>query len=139
MKKINLLKPFLLFSLLAVLLTLAACNNPVGNTSSNSEPKKYTIWLDRSTYTQFKEVFKNRLEDGDFIQLEFNAEQWNAISKVLPDKDKDMWTESQIMKWLKSEEFGDTEATKQAKWLITHEHVCIVSRTGDIVSYLYKQ
>ena len=127
MKKINLLKPILLFSLLAVLLTLAACNNPA------NPPTK------RSTYTQFEEDFKTRLEDGRFIQLEFNAEQWNAISKVLPDKDKDMWTESQIMKWLKSEEFGDTGATKQAKWLITHEHVCIVSRTGDIVSYLYKQ
>lgn len=134
MKKINLLKPILLFSLLAVLLTLAACNNP-----ANPQTKRYTIWLSRSTYTQFEEDFKTRLKDGRFIQLEFNAEQWNAILKVLPDKDKDMWTESQIMKWLKSEEFGDTEATKQAKWLITHEHVCIVSRTGDIVSYLYKQ
>ena len=138
MKKITLLKPFLLFSLLAVLLTLAACNNLVSNNSSNLEPKRYTIWLDQSTYTQFEEVFKLTLPDGYYMWKEFDVEEWNNLSKHLTDKGKYMWTESQIKGWLKTIGLNDAQATKQAKWLTTYEHGYIASRDRNTVVYLFK-
>ena len=138
MKKINLLKPFLLFSLLAVLLTLAACNNPVGNNSSNSETKKYDILLASSTYTQFKEVFNDTLDDNYFMWLKLSAAQWNTIPTRLTDSGKYMWTESQIREWLKNEGLSDAQATKQIGRLTTYEHGCIAKRNGNTVDYLIK-
>ena len=132
MKKINLLKPFLLFSLLAVLMTLAACNNPVGNNSSNSETKKYDILLASSTYTQFKEVFNDTLDDKYFMWLKLSAAQWNTIPTRLTDSGKYMWTESQIREWLKNEGLSDAQATKQIERLTTYEHGCIAKRNGTI-------
>lgn len=133
MKKINLLKPFLLFSLLAVLMTLAACNNP-----ANPQTKRYAIWLGQSTYTKFEEIFNDTLDDRYFMWIEFDVAQWNTISKNLTDSGKYMWTESQIREWLKNEGLSDAQATRQIERLTTYEHGCIAKRNGNTVDYLIK-
>ena len=133
MKKINLLKPFLLFSLLAVLMTLAACNNP-----ANPQTKRYTIWLGQSTYTKFEEIFNDTLDDRYFMWIEFDVAQWNTISKNLTDSGKYMWTESQIREWLKNEGLSDAQETRQIERLTTYEHGCIAKRNGNTVDYLIK-
>ena len=138
MRKITLLKPFLLFSLLAVLLTLAACNTSVSNNSPALEPKKYAIWLDQSSYTEFKKIFKTSLKDGFYMWQEFDVAQWDILSKSLTDKGKYMWTESNIRDWLKKEGLSDDQATQQVEWLTTHDHGFIAIRDDDTVDYLFK-
>ena len=133
MKKINLLKPFLLFSLLAVLMTLAACNNPV-----NPEPKKYTVWITRLTYNQFKDAFKMEFKDNGYDIQEFDAAQWNNISKSLTDNGKFMWTEDRITTWLLDNGFSKEQTPEIVQRITTIEHGILIFRTGDAVDYVIK-
>lgn len=142
MKKITLVKPFWLFGCLALLLSLTACDNPVNNSkdndSVNSEPKKYAIWLDRSTYDVFKTTFKRELQDSGFILHEFDTAGWNTVSKSLTDNGKYIWTESRIKLWLLDNKFSEQQSSEIARRIITIEHGLLIFRTGDTVDYLFK-
>lgn len=144
MKKISLIKPFLLLSFMTISLSLAACNTPANNTPTQPEQEtKYTVWINRSTYKDFKNAFKRPLDDGKYLYVEYPAENWQKVLNEITDKrsgwQQRSWTEQQIKDWFLDHGFDQQTTTERATWLIKEvEHGLIISRTDTTMYYLIK-
>lgn len=106
--------------------------------SCGEENRKYTVWTDSSTYSEFASSFNTTLEDGYYKRVEIDHASWVEISKYLTNEGKHSWTEATIKKWLFSNGFGDYESTKEASWLALVDHGFLVTRTGNMVYYIMK-
>ena len=106
--------------------------------SCGEENRKYTVWTDTTTYSEFVSTFNATLDDGYYKRIEINKETWNKISPNLTNEGKHRWDEATIKKWLFSNGFGDYESTKEASWLALVDHGLIVTRTGNMMYYIMK-
>lgn len=140
MRKITVVGAILLLSCMAIICSLASCNNPVDNLANkqSEQEQRYTVWNRYSTPDEFQKVFNTALNDGYFLTYEFDAAEWSKLSKTLTDNGKFMWTKAQITSWLLSQGLDQEQAAKALKVLTTIEHGCIASRHKDTVYYLLK-
>ncbi len=100
--------------------------------------EKYTVWTDSGTYSEFQSAFNTTLDDGYYVRVELDSEQWAEISKGLTSEGRHKWDEETIKKWFISNGFGDTEATKESAWLALIDHGFLATRTGNIVYFILK-
>ena len=104
--------------------------------SCNGE--KYTVWTDHITYSEFQSSYNITLNDGYYVRAEISKSQWSEISKYLTAEGRHRWDEETIRKWLISNGFGETEATKESSWFVVTEHGLLVTRTGNMVYLILK-
>ncbi len=100
--------------------------------------EKYTVWTDSGTYSEFQSAFNTTLDDGYYVRVELDSEQWAEISKGLTSEGRHKWDEETIKKWFISNGFGDTEATKESAWLALIDHGFLATRTGNMVYFILK-
>ena len=77
-------------------------------------------------------------KDNGYDIQEFDAAQWNNISKSLTDNGKFMWTEDRITTWLLDNGFSKEQTPEIVQRITTIEHGILIFRTGDAVDYLIK-
>ncbi len=118
---------FTLVILLATFFVLQSCSN-----------EKYTIWTDSVTYSEFQTAFQSSINDGYYIRLEISDSQWSEIGKQLGSEGRHSWNEETIKKWLISNGFGESEATKESSWFALINHGFIASRDGNMVYLILK-
>ena len=145
MKKMNFPHTWvsLLIAGMIMLLSLSACNTPASNNTQKPEQeKKYTVWTNRSPYKEFKDGFKEVLEDGEYLYAKYTPENWQKVLENITNNSnwgRRSWTEQEIRDWFLDHGFDKKTATERATWLIkTVEHGLIASRTGITVYYLIK-
>lgn len=107
-------------------------------TMQSCSDEKYTIWTDSTTYSEFQASFNTTLQDGYYVRVEINNEQWKEVSKSLTSEGRHRWDEATIKKWLISNGFGETEATKESSWLALVNHGLLVTRDGNMVYMILK-
>lgn len=100
--------------------------------------EKYIVWTETETYTEFQSIFNTSLNDGYYVRVEITNEQWKEIGKNLTSEGRHKWDEATIKKWLISNGFGETEATKESSWLTLINHGFIVARDGNLVYLILK-
>ncbi len=106
--------------------------------SCSEEKEKYTVWTDSGTYSEFKSAFNTTLDDGYYVRVELDSEQWAEISKGLTSEGRHKWDEETIKKWFISNGFGETEATKESSWFALIDHGFLATRTGNMVYFILK-
>ncbi len=100
--------------------------------------EKYTVWTDSGTYSEFQSAFNTTLDDGYYVRVELDSEQWAEISKGLTSEGRHKWDEETIKKWFISNGFGETEATKESSWFALIDHGFLATRTGNMVYFILK-
>ena len=124
-----------LFTLLTISIL---CVFAVALQSCSEENRKYTVWTDSSSYSEFVSSFNTTLDDGYYKRVEIDKATWAEISKYLTNDGKHSWNEATIKKWLFSNGFGEYESTKEASWLALVDHGLLVTRTGNTVYMIMK-
>ncbi len=128
------MKRFFTFFVTAIIL----CVTAITFQSCGEENRKYTVWTDSSTYSEFVNAYNTTLEDGHYKRVEIDQKTWEIISKSLTNEGKHRWDEATIKKWLFSNGFGEYESTKEASWFALVDHGFLVTRTDNIVYYILK-
>ena len=100
--------------------------------------EKYKVWTDSCTYTEFRSMLDYDLEDGYYVRVALNNEQWETLSKDLTKEYLHRWDEATIKKWLMSVGFGDAEASQEAAWLVLNNHGMIFVRDRGFVYFICK-
>lgn len=122
-------KLFVLLTLIGLCFSFTSCIMP---------EETYTVYTVSYTYSEYVNIYNDTLNDGMYWKSEISRDQWDSYELLLANQDYNEWTEKKIYKWLIGRNFGESEATKESSWLTTIDHGLIVSRSGNIVSMLFK-
>ncbi len=114
------------------------CVTAITFQSCSEENRKYTVWTDTTTYSQYKAETGATLGDGNYIKIEIGQDTWEELAKSLTSEGRHKWNEATIKKWFISYGFGETEARRESSWLTIVDHGLVVVRNGDIVNIILK-
>lgn len=118
---------FALLLLCVVTISLQSCGD-----------KQYTVWTASTSYSEFSKAYGITISDGYYTRVEVSNSQWEEMSKNLTKEGRHRWDEQTIKKWLIANGFGESEANKEASWLVLTNHGLIVSRYGNTVNFMLK-
>ncbi len=125
-----------IYSILTMVLLL--CAAMVMPSCKDKEADTYTVWTETETYSQFQSIFKTTLNDGYYVRVEITQAQWEQIGPNLGSEGRHKWDEASIKKWLISNGFGESEATKESSWFAMIDHGFLATRSGNLVYLILK-
>ena len=122
-----------------VLFLAAFC---ISTMSCKDKPKTYTVWTCKSDHAKYKAIYPTfeDLEDNQAIRvINISNSDLNNTLAQLSDKTGHTWKMQEIIAWLISVDFVETQATEVGNWLVAGDgHRAIITRTGSDIYYIYK-
>ena len=100
----------------------------------------YTVWTNTFNFSTSDSWFGD-LQDGYYKRFELSNsdfEQEKSINFVNKNGLQNKWTEDQIYSYLIGLNFSSDIAKQQSSWLVSINHGCIGSRTGESLYVILK-